>query len=159
MDDTGLIRANAVASINSMDQVAYNYYNGSAADDTANLREYWRKIRKRKWLVLAVTVIITTILTVESFRMKLTFQATATVALTDDKPSLFKVGDALFGATDGNQLKTDLLLLRTYPLLAKVVVRYRLNEDPGFLQADAPRSMMEAAGAIIAGLTGSEGQE
>jgi t-SNARE complex subunit (syntaxin) len=67
MGETGLIRSNAVTPINSMDQVAYNYYNASASDDAPNIREYWRKVRKRKWLVLAVTVIVTTIVTVESF--------------------------------------------------------------------------------------------
>jgi polysaccharide biosynthesis transport protein len=156
--ETGLIRSSAAAPINSMDQFAYNYYN-AAADDKPNIREYWRKIRKRKWLVLAVTVIVTTIVTVESFRMKATYQATAMVALISDKPAIFKFGDAFLGSNNNELLKTDLLLLRTYPLLAKVVIRYRLNEDPRFLQADAPRSVMEAGRAIFARLTGSAGQE
>src|SRR5262245_55257503 len=113
MDETSLVRSNVVTPISSMDQVAYNYYNAAATDDTPSIREYWRKIRKRKWLVLAVTVIITTIVTVESFRMKSTYQATATVALIDDKPSIFKFGDAFFGSSNVDMLKTDLLLLRT----------------------------------------------
>jgi polysaccharide biosynthesis transport protein len=159
MDETSLVRSNVVTPISSMDQVAYNYYNAAATGDTPSIREYWRKIRKRKWLVLAVTVIVTTIVAVESFRMKSTYQATATVALIDDKPSIFKFGDAFFGSSNGDMLKTDLLLLRTYPLLAKVVVRYRLNEDSNFLQADAPRSMMETAGVIFTGLTGSASRE
>jgi capsular exopolysaccharide synthesis family protein len=159
MDETGLVKSYMAPPISSMDQVAYNYYNAASTGDAPSIREYWRKIRKRKWLVLAVTVIVTTIITVESFRMKSTYQATATVALIDDKPSIFKLGDAFFGASDGDRIKTDLLLLRTYPLLAKVVVRCRLNEDPNFLQADAPRSMMETAGEIFTGLTGSASQE
>src|SRR5262249_23956091 len=55
--------------------------------------------------------------------------------------------------------KTDLLLLRTYPLLAKVVIRYGLNEDPGFLEADNPRTVMEAAKAIFTKFTGSAIEE
>jgi polysaccharide biosynthesis transport protein len=159
MDETSLIRSNAVTPISSMDQVAYNYYNAPAPDDTPNIREYWRKVRRRKWLVLAVTVIVTTIVAVESFRMKSTYQATAVVALTNDKPAIFKFGDAYLGSNNNEALKTDLLLLRTYPLLAKVVVRYRLNEDPRFLQADKPRTVMEAAGAIFTKFTGSAGEE
>ena len=70
MDETGLIRPSGIATVSSMDQFAYNYYNATPPDETSNIREYWRKIRKRKWLVLAVTVIATTIVIVESFRTK-----------------------------------------------------------------------------------------
>jgi polysaccharide biosynthesis transport protein len=159
MDETSLIRPSGVASISSMDQVTQSYYNAPPPDETPNIREYWRKIRKRKWLVLAVTAIVTTIVTVESFRMKSTYQATAMVAITNENPAIVRLGDAVLGADNSERLKTDMLLLRTYPLLAKVVLRYRLNEDPAFLQADEPRTVMEAARAIMARFTGSVGQE
>src|SRR5262245_5327552 len=158
-DETSLIRPNGVAPISSMDQVAYNYYNSPQPDETPNIREYWRKIRKRKWLVLAVTAIVTTIVTVEAFRMKSTYQSTATVALTNENPAIVKLGDAVLAADNSERLKTDMLLLRTYPLLAKVVLRYRLNEDPAFLRADEPRTVMEAARAIITKFTGSVSRE
>src|SRR5262245_44798022 len=91
-EETSLIRQTEVTPIRSpgsAEQTAYNYYN-APPDETPNLREYWRKIRKRKWLVLAITVIVTTIVTIESFRTKSIFEATATVALTNDKPAIFK---------------------------------------------------------------------
>jgi succinoglycan biosynthesis transport protein ExoP len=153
-DETTLIRPIG-APIGSMDQVAYNYYNAPPPDVASNIREHWRKIRKRKWLVLAVTVIVTTIVAVEAFRAKSTYRATAMVALTNDNPAIVKLGAAVFGVNDDERLKTDLLLLRTYPLLAKVVVRYRLDQDPAFLQAGARRTVMEAARAIAAILIGS----
>src|SRR5262245_20560165 len=141
MDETSLIRSSVVTPIRSMDQGAYSYYN-APPDETLNIREYWRKIRKRKWLVLAVTIIVTTIVTVESFRMKSTYQATAMVALTNENPAIVKLGDAVLAADNSERLKTDMLLLRTYPLLAKVVLRYRLNEDKELLGADEPRTVM-----------------
>jgi capsular exopolysaccharide synthesis family protein len=141
-----------------MDQFAYNYYN-APPDEGPNIREYWRKIRKRKWLVLAVTVIATTVVTVESFRTKTSYQATAKVALTTDNPAIIKLGKAVLGVSNSDRLKTDLLLLRTYPLLAKVIVRYRLNEDPAFLQADDRRTVVEATLAIIRKFTGHAGQD
>jgi capsular exopolysaccharide synthesis family protein len=156
MGETSLIRPSGAAPISSMDQVAYNYYN-APPDETTSIRETWRKVRKRKWLVLAVTVIATTIVSVESFRTKTTYQATAKVALTNDNPAIIKLGDAVLGVSNSERLKTDLLLLRTYPLLAKVIVRYRLNEDPAFIQAEERRTAMEAAQAIITKFTGSSG--
>lgn len=155
MDDTGLIRSTAaVTPISSMDQYAYNYYNAQAPDGAFNIREYWRKIRKHKWLVLAITVIVTTIVAVESFRMKALYQATATVALNNDNPTLFKMGEMFYGMDNAQAINTDLLLLRTAPLLAKVVIRYRLNEDPTFLETGDRKSMVESARAIIGGFSG-----
>src|SRR5215510_11483239 len=158
MDETSLIKPSGVAPISSMDQFAYSYYN-APPDETRKLRENWRKVRKRKWLVLAVTVIATTIVTVESFRTKTSYQATAMVALNNDNPAVVKLGKTVLGLDNNERLKTDLLLLRTYPLLAKVVVRYRLNEDPAFLKADEHRTLMEAARAIIGNFTGAAGRE
>ncbi|HMB27135.1 MAG TPA: Wzz/FepE/Etk N-terminal domain-containing protein, partial [Blastocatellia bacterium] len=158
MDETSLIKPSGVAPISSMDQFAYSYYN-APPDETRKIRENWRKVRKRKWLVLAVTVIVTTIVTVESFRMKTSYQATAMVALNNDNPAVVKLGKTVLGLDNNERLKTDLLLLRTYPLLAKVVVRYGLNEDPAFLQADERRTLMETARAIIRNFTGAAGQE
>jgi succinoglycan biosynthesis transport protein ExoP len=158
-DEAGLIRQGGVAPISSTDQFAYNYYNAPPPDEKPNILEYWRKIRKRKWLVLAVTVIVTTIVTVESFRTKTTYQATAMVALSNDNPAILKLGSTVLGLDNNERLKTDLLLLRTYPLLAKVVVRYRLNEDPAFLKAGERRTVMEAALAIFGNFTGAAGQE
>jgi capsular exopolysaccharide synthesis family protein len=158
MDETSLIKPSGVAPISSMDQFAYSYYN-APPDDPRKIREYWRKVRKRKWLVLAVTFIVTTIVTVESFRTKSSYQATAMVALNNDNPAVVKLGKTVLGLDNNERLKTDLLLLRTYPLLAKVVVRYRLNEDPAFLQADERRTLMEAARAIFGKLTRAAGQE
>jgi capsular exopolysaccharide synthesis family protein len=81
------------------------------------------------------------------------------VALNNDNPAVVKLGKTVLGLDNNERLKTDLLLLRTYPLLAKVVARYRLNEDPAFLQADERRTLMEAARAIIGNFTGAAGQE
>src|SRR5262247_443638 len=158
MDETSLIKPSGVAPISSMDQFAYNYYN-APPDETRRIRENWRKVRKRKWLVLAVTVIATTIVTVESFRMKTSYQATAMVALNNDNPAVVKLGKTVLGLDNNERLQTDLLLLRTYPLLAKVVVRYRLNEDPAFLRADERRTLMEAARVIIGKFRGASGRE
>lgn len=175
MDKTSLIKPSGVAPPGSldqgacnyysapppgsMDQVAYGYYGAAPPDEARNLRENWRKVRKRKWLVLAVTVIATTIITVETFRTKSTYQATAMVALNNDNPAVVKLGKTVLGLDNNDRLKTDLLLLRTYPLLAKVIVRYRLNDDPAFLQADERRTVMEAARAIIGKFAGAGAQE
>lgn len=155
MEEASLIRPSGVAPISSMDQFAYNYYNTAGPEEGFNIREVWRKVRKRKWLILAVAIIATTVVTVESFRTKSVYQATAKIALNNDNPTVLKIGDAILGMDNTERIKTDLLLLETYPLLAKVVVRLRLNEDPRFLEAGERRSVLDAIKAIFGRLAGS----
>jgi capsular exopolysaccharide synthesis family protein len=159
MDEASLIRPSGVPTISSMDQFAYNYYNVAGAEEGFNVREIWRKVRKRKWLVLAVALVATTVVTVESFRTKSTYLATAKVARNTDNQTAIKVGDTVFQTDDSERIKTDLLLLRTYPLLAKVVVRLRLEENPYYLEAGQRRSVLEAVQAIIARATGTSRPE
>jgi capsular exopolysaccharide synthesis family protein len=149
LDEASLIRPSGVAPISSMDQFAYNYYNAPPPEEGFNVREIWRKVRKRKWLVLAVAFIATTIVTVESYRTKPLYQATAKIAFSNDNPAIIKLGDALLGMDNTERIKTDLLLLRTYPLLAKVVLRLKLNEDPRFLESGGRKTVLEAVQTIF----------
>src|SRR5262245_2465925 len=148
-DESSLIRPSGLAPIGSVDQYAYSYYNAPLREGS-NVREIWRKVRKRKWLVLAIVVIVTTIFTIEAFRTKSLFKATAKVAIDNDYQAVLKIGNAVLGTDNTERIQTELLMLRTYPLLAKVVLRLRLNEDPRFLEAGERRSLMEAARVILA---------
>ncbi len=149
-DEAILIRPSGAAPISSMDQFAYSYNRELGAEDSFNVRDLWRKVRKRKWLVLVIVVIATTIVAIESFRTKSIYQATAKVARNNDNPTVLKFGDAVLEADGAERIKTDLLLLRTYPLLGKVVVRLKLDENPDFMEVGARRSVLEAVSTIAA---------
>ena len=159
MDETSLIRPSGVAPLSSMDQFAYNYYNAAPPEEGFNIREVLRKVRKRKWLVIVVAVIATTIVTIEAFRTKSTYQATAKVAIANDNPTVLKFGDTIIGMDTTERIKTDLLLLRTYPLLAKVVIRLKLNEDARFLESDERKTVKEAVQTILAKFSRSADSE
>ncbi len=158
MDEISLIRPSGAAPISSMDQFAYNYYNAAPPEEGFNIREFWRKIRKRKWLVLVVAFIATTIVTVESYRNRSLYQATAKVARNNNGATAFKVGETIFQTDDSERIKTDLLLLRTTPLLAKVIVRLKLYEDPRFLESEQRKTVVEAVQTIVARFKSVGGQ-
>src|SRR5262245_14823471 len=110
-EETGLIRPSGAQPFGSMDQFSYSYYNTAPPRDRYNILEIWRKVRKRKWLVLAIVVITMTIVTVEAFRTKALYQATAKIAKNEENPAVIKLGDAIIGTDDTERIKTDLLLL------------------------------------------------
>src|SRR5215468_3433707 len=60
----------------------YGY--GVPDDQKIHLRELWRTVRKRKWLIATITIIITTLLTIDIYRTKDTFQASTLIEIGKD---------------------------------------------------------------------------
>jgi len=149
-DESLYIRPSAAPQITSLDQL-YSYNNNyytPGGGEGFNYRDIWRKIRKRKWLILAVVFIATTIVSIESFRTKSLYQASAKVAFNQEN-TVIKAGDLVLQADDSGRIRTELLLLKTYPLLEDVVVRLQLDKNPRFLDIGARKSVPEAIGTIF----------
>lgn len=119
------------------------------AVDSINLQELWRKIRKRKWLILTVVLIATSIVAIESFRIRSTYQAAAKVAVSKDATTFFKENNFIVQADDNDKIKTEMLLLTTYPLKEEVVRRLRLDEQPKFLEIEQKKSFTEALTTLL----------
>jgi polysaccharide biosynthesis transport protein len=120
-----------------------------APADSINVRELWRKIRKRKWLILTVVAIATTIVAIESFRVRSTYQASAKVAVSKDPTTLFKENNVIVQADDTDKIKTEMLLLATYPLQEEVVRRLKLDQHPRFLDIEKKKSFSEALSTLF----------
>ncbi|MBK6797624.1 MAG: polysaccharide biosynthesis tyrosine autokinase [Acidobacteria bacterium] len=145
-----LIRPSGAPTITSLDQLsAYNnYYNPGVSAEGFNVREIWRKIRKRKWLILAIVFIATTVVTIESFRNKSLFMSTAKIAVNKDN-ALIKAGDFVLQTDDSERINTEILMLQTRPLLEEVVVRLRLDQNPKFLDVGGRKSVFESISTIF----------
>lgn len=125
--------------------------NGTGAE-SINVRELWRKVRKRKWLILTVVVLATAVVTLESFRIKSTFQATAKVAVAKDSATFFKESNVIVQADDSDKIKTEMLVLTTYPLKEEVVRRLNLERMPLFMAVEQKNSFAQALKSILARL-------
>lgn len=132
-DEALLIRPSGQPPLTSLDQISYNYYTPSSTDEGFNIHEIWRRIRKRKWLVLTLTFIATLIVTVVAFQTKSMYRAVSKIALNRDNSTVVKLGDAVLERNDSDRIKTDLLVLQTFPLLEEVVIRLKLDQNPAFL--------------------------
>lgn len=73
-----------------------NYSEGYQQDEVRYLLwDYWRIIRKRLWLIMAVLVIVVVTTFVTSKRMKPVYQATAQVLIEREKPQVINVEEVL----------------------------------------------------------------
>src|SRR5215470_6420241 len=66
----------------------YGYGYGTPDNQKIHLRELWRTVRKRKWLIATITVIITTLVTIDMYRTKDTFQASTLIEIGKDMTTL-----------------------------------------------------------------------
>jgi uncharacterized protein involved in exopolysaccharide biosynthesis len=128
---------------------AYTSDNEQHKDDEGSLRELSRQLRKRKWLIITFVTLVTCVVTIESFRAKPFYQATTTIVVEKDNATVIKAGDFVFQSDDSELIKTEMLILKTSPLLEDVVVRLKLDQNPRFLDAAQLNTRWNAIGVIF----------
>src|SRR5205085_6691700 len=138
-EETLLIRPSGVSKPTPFEQLAYNY-GANAAHGGVDLRGLWRKVRKRKWLILAIVLIATVIVSVESFRTKSLYLAKTKIAISKQS-TIIKAGDLVLEADDSERVKTEMLMLSTHPLLEEVIVRLKLDQNAQFLEVRNRKSV------------------
>jgi len=127
---------------------SYGYGYGTGADDQKiHLRELWRTVRKRKWLIATVAVIITTLVTIDMYRTKNTFQSSALIEIGKDMTTLGRPGSIYGDDYDPFymvNIKTKMLMVKSHSLLEEVVTEKRLYENPRFYQAGGKKTLWQA---------------
>jgi capsular exopolysaccharide synthesis family protein len=127
---------------------SYGYgYNYGQAEQKIHLRELWRTVRKRKWLILTIVFVVTTLVTVEMYRTKNSYQASTLVEIGKDTNRLGSPGSVFGDDYDPFymiNLKTKILMIKSHSLLESVIINDKLDQNPQFLQASGKKSVWEA---------------
>lgn len=107
-----------------------------------DVRDFMRRIQRRKWLILTIVTIVTLMASVNSSRQKSIFQATATIQIGNQSPMMVKDGDYFF-RNDNQELETAVFLAQSYPLLEDVVANLVLDQNQKFLDVTQERSIWD----------------
>src|ERR1051325_5653104 len=67
-------------------------YGYGGGEGKMHLRELWRTLRKRKWLILTLVFVITALVTIEMYRTKNIYQASALIEIGKDTSRIGQVG-------------------------------------------------------------------
>ena len=134
----------------------YGYGNsyGEDHEDSIHLREVWRIIRKRRWLIAAVVVIVTTLVTIEAYRTKSTYKASAFIEIGKDSATVRSAPNGTVIQADDDTyfpqlaINTNLFRLTSEPLLEDVVADLKLDQNPKFSEPPQ-RSFWEAVQAYV----------
>lgn len=145
------------------DATTYGYGYGYGGDDErAYVRRMWRAIKKRKLMIIVIAVIVTSVVTVEVYRTKSTYQATTTVEIGKDNRTL-RSGNMIFQTEEGDDLyyvqtamKTRIRQLQSRPLLEDVVVNLKLDQNTHFMDVTTRKSILESVKTIAGRLSPHE---
>jgi succinoglycan biosynthesis transport protein ExoP len=146
----------------------YGYgYGYGEEEERIHLRELWRTIRKHKWLIVTIAVVVTSIVTIEVYRTKPAYSATSIIELGKENTTMVKstAGDVVIQTDDTDlyypelSIKTKMLKLTSEPLLEDVVVGFNLDKNPKFSDVGTKKSYWEALQALGGRLSGQRQEE
>lgn len=112
-----------------------------ANHSSINVRELWLMIRRRKWLVLIIIAMVTTIVSIQMFRIKSYYQADTIIEIGKDSASIGNQGVIVTGMDELDpqymvNIKTKMLMFTSRSLLEDVVVNLKLDQNPYFLDSE-----------------------
>src|SRR6266849_6536196 len=131
--------------------------------------QYWRILRKRKWVVLATLAIVFALSVIATLNTTRLYQATSKVAIFPENPNVLGFKDHENSPTDYDYdaaLETQVAILRSDALAINVIEAMHLDRDPRFTHANQVLpstdtaiqvSRMEPDPAKTAGLLGTFG--
>ena len=166
-DKTGLIKVQApedgaflgpvsLGEIVTPNSYGHPYSNKPDTEEVGNqIRDLWRKVLKHKLMIALITLIVTAIVTVEVFRDKSIYSATATVEIEKENRTLFRSGDVEIETEDSDYsyqttkaMKSKIRLLQTRPLLEDVAVTLRLDQNPEFMAVTERKGVLDAIKSV-----------
>jgi polysaccharide biosynthesis transport protein len=106
------------------------------APEPAQLREYVNLVLKRKWLILSLAVVITSLVTIQMYRQPSIYEAGTQIQIerkTSNPLATGRGGVIEIRSTDPNYWNTQLQKLKTQKLARQVILRLDLQNNPAFL--------------------------
>src|SRR3712207_6448928 len=119
-----------------MPQVVKSGY-GAAAEPT-HLREYLNVVLKRKWLILSLVLVVTTLVAIQMYRMPSIYEAQTTIQIDPKKESILRTGkDQIVintgrDGSDPTYWQTQLRLLENRAVAPQVILTLDLQNIASF---------------------------
>src|SRR5256714_82004 len=130
----------------------YSRY-GSAPVDT-NIKQYLFIILKRKWLILSLVLVISSLATIQAYRDPSVYEGVTMVRIEGRSPGVLSTGTGsvlVASQPDPNFWGTQLRLLRNPSLARQVALTLDLPHNPKFINGQAQSSVFNSIKRIFSG--------
>src|SRR6266480_3642154 len=107
-------------------------YGVSGAEPTT-IRDYLFIVLKRKWLILSLVLVVTSLVTIQAFRAPSIYAGETTIRIEQKPPNVLQTKEIVItGQSDPNFWGTQLKLLENPALARQVVLTLDLQHNPAF---------------------------
>ncbi len=126
----------------------YDRYSSPPAE--TNVREYLYVILKRKWLILSLVLVVTSLVTIQAYRQPSIYEGGTTIRIESKPAPVLATGQVVINAqADPNFWGTQLKLLQNPSLARQVVLSLDLQKNPSFLGGQAQSSVFASLKRIF----------
>jgi capsular exopolysaccharide synthesis family protein len=125
----------------------YGRYGSSPVE--TSLRDYVFVILKRKWLIMSLILVITSLATIQAYRDPSIYEAATTIRI-EPKGNVLTTGNLVINSQpDPNFWGTQLKLLQNPELARQVVLTLGLQNNPAFLGGEARSGVFDSLKRIF----------
>lgn len=125
-----------------------------ASQEPTHLREYLNVVLKRKWLILSLALVVTTLVAIQMYRMPSIYMAETTLQIAPKSESILARKDQIVintaRGTDPTYVQTQLRLLENRALARQVIRTLDLRNNPDFLGGNAQGGLVASIRRIFA---------
>lgn len=125
---------------------------GPAASEPSQLRDYLFVVLKRKWLILSLCVVVTSLVAIQMFRQPSIYEASATIRIEQRAKNILQSPQLVLNAQpDANFWGTQVKLLESPALARQVALTLDLRHNPTFFGAHAQGGVFTALKRMVSG--------
>src|ERR1051325_2714078 len=125
---------------------------GPAASEPNQLRDYLFVVLKRKWLILSLCLVVTSLVAVQMFRQPSIYEAEATIRIEQRQSSVLQTDKFVLNAQpDANFWGTQIKLLQSPALARQVALSLDLQHNPSFFGSGAQGGVFSALRRMFKG--------
>ena len=111
---------------------------GVSGAESSTIRDYLFIVLKRKWLIISLVLVVTSLVTIQMFRQPSIYQGETTIKIEPKPRNLLQTKDIVINAqADPNYWGTQLKLLENPALARQVVLTLDLQNNPSFMGGDS----------------------
>jgi capsular exopolysaccharide synthesis family protein len=121
----------------------YGTYGEEGEEDGLHLRDYLRQLRRHKWLILSLVLVVTTIVTLYAYQIKPWYTASAVLEIGNTNSVIVKSGEiTLNGDSDSYMdINTKLLSFSNPKLFQRVAEELNLGKEPSVIASFQKKPM------------------
>ncbi len=124
------------------DRPGHSFMQPEERDGSGSLAAYWQVLLRRRWTVLAIVVVVTTLVALSSFKTKPVYKTTARIEVDPDTPQVQMLNEVYQqGQGDQDFLRTQIQILQTDNLAWRTVEQLGLAQNPAFVGKVDPNAV------------------